>query len=536
MSAWYQDTFYENGNIDPELLKAVGSSNNTPLIYANSSIINPSNEASHVKLVLINSSNGKKVVKDIRSIGPKSISRYAEIKFGRLYKQTSVCKDTDENTFNNEWETKFGVKNARSRQFHPTIQPKSEIRKKDEAPTSSYGKRTQTIKEITKSTPKLLSTIANINTSSKIQTNHNKPEVTKVQLTKASPKTILNHNPLNPDNGSKKTTFGQTQSPDLRNVSTSNDVTYSKLSQFNVTTPIKPKLSVFKGVDIEAKNVNTNRVDSGNNKNDSGNNDLRYGTVVEENICLRIMNEERRKEGKPPLKLMPKLTAIAQPHSIAMILKQVPVGHQGAQQRFDQMTGSNGCGENVAMNHNHAHPIESMTEGWLKSPGHRANILGNFTHVGNAFVTNNKGTWYGTQLFGHFPNEIANEVKVLTPEEERTIINEINKMRKQKGLSQVSHNPGLKEVAEDEVVKIATKQIELGQGDFKKRCNYFFSRGKHSYSEQRGSQYFANSLSSFRNQIIKSLESEFSNNKIREISMSIAVVDGYYAFYFAFLD
>ncbi|WP_299052128.1 CAP domain-containing protein [uncultured Nocardioides sp.] len=55
-------------------------------------------------------------------------------------------------------------------------------------------------------------------------------------------------------------------------------------------------------------------------------------------------------------------------------------------------------GENVA----YGYPTgRSVVEGWMSSPGHRANILGeNYTHLGVAAVKDTEGRWWAVQVFG----------------------------------------------------------------------------------------------------------------------------------------
>jgi hypothetical protein len=61
------------------------------------------------------------------------------------------------------------------------------------------------------------------------------------------------------------------------------------------------------------------------------------------------------------------------------------------------------AGENVA----EGYPTpQAMFEGWMKSPGHRANILGNYTDIGIAFVSVN-GTAWGVQDFGTYPGHVG---------------------------------------------------------------------------------------------------------------------------------
>jgi hypothetical protein len=68
------------------------------------------------------------------------------------------------------------------------------------------------------------------------------------------------------------------------------------------------------------------------------------------------------------------------------LAEQVPEGWQG-------------IGENVAM----GYPTGAeMHRGWMSSDGHRANILGDYTHIGIAFVVVD-GTSWGVQVFAKYP-------------------------------------------------------------------------------------------------------------------------------------
>jgi uncharacterized protein YkwD len=63
------------------------------------------------------------------------------------------------------------------------------------------------------------------------------------------------------------------------------------------------------------------------------------------------------------------------------------------------MTGcrASGVGENIAAG---AVSADEMMAMWMRSPGHRANILNSrFTHIGVAAATTASGRTYGTQNF-----------------------------------------------------------------------------------------------------------------------------------------
>jgi uncharacterized protein YkwD len=58
-----------------------------------------------------------------------------------------------------------------------------------------------------------------------------------------------------------------------------------------------------------------------------------------------------------------------------------------------------GAAENVAYNKGYSDPAQQAVQGWLKSPGHFANIKGNFNVTGIGVARNSKGEIYFTQIF-----------------------------------------------------------------------------------------------------------------------------------------
>ncbi|WP_017654054.1 CAP domain-containing protein [Fortiea contorta] len=86
-------------------------------------------------------------------------------------------------------------------------------------------------------------------------------------------------------------------------------------------------------------------------------------------------------------------------HSQNMASKKVAFGHSGVNQRF-KATGITykSAAENVAYNSN-SDPATIAVQGWLKSPGHLANIKGKFTLTGIGVAKSSDGQVYLTQLF-----------------------------------------------------------------------------------------------------------------------------------------
>lgn len=119
---------------------------------------------------------------------------------------------------------------------------------------------------------------------------------------------------------------------------------------------------------------------------------------------LDLTNIERGKVNLPPLTFNAKLAAAAQKHSQSMAMQDF-FDHRNMVQRV-QAEGYQyaGIGENIAAGN--STPEQAM-QGWMNSPGHRANILGNgFRELGIEyyFLENDSGSTnykhYWTQVFG----------------------------------------------------------------------------------------------------------------------------------------
>ncbi|MFE0510584.1 CAP domain-containing protein [Streptomyces sp. NPDC058964] len=118
---------------------------------------------------------------------------------------------------------------------------------------------------------------------------------------------------------------------------------------------------------------------------------------------VALTNEERRGAGLPPLASDPLLTTAAQAHCADMVARDF-YSHTapGGSQPWDRAAAAGSArrtiGENIACGQRS--PAE-VVEGWMNSPGHRANILKPaFTHIGVGFVGGGRAGTYWTQLFG----------------------------------------------------------------------------------------------------------------------------------------
>ncbi|MBN3926222.1 CAP domain-containing protein [Nostoc sp. NMS4] len=87
-------------------------------------------------------------------------------------------------------------------------------------------------------------------------------------------------------------------------------------------------------------------------------------------------------------------------HSQNMANGSVPFGHTGFSERLRATRVSyRSAGENVAYNQGYSDPATVAVQGWLRSPGHLANIRGNYNLTGIGVAKNSRGAIYFTQMF-----------------------------------------------------------------------------------------------------------------------------------------
>lgn len=124
-------------------------------------------------------------------------------------------------------------------------------------------------------------------------------------------------------------------------------------------------------------------------------------TSLEQSVHQQI-NQYRAEHGLPPLTLDPRISEQARLHSKAMANGKVSFGHGGFKQRIDainRVIPYRSAAENVAFNKGYSNPGQQAVEGWIKSPGHRINIEGQYNLTGIGIVKNAKGEYYFTQIF-----------------------------------------------------------------------------------------------------------------------------------------
>ncbi|MFN6460677.1 MAG: CAP domain-containing protein [Nostoc sp. DedVER02] len=122
-------------------------------------------------------------------------------------------------------------------------------------------------------------------------------------------------------------------------------------------------------------------------------------TALEESVLTQI-NNYRISQGLPALTRNSAIDNQARIHSQNMATGKVPFGHTGFSERIQAIGISyRAAAENVAYNQGYSDPAKTAVQGWLKSPGHLANIKGNYDKTGIGVAANNRGEVYFTQIF-----------------------------------------------------------------------------------------------------------------------------------------
>ncbi|WP_426567607.1 CAP domain-containing protein [Streptomyces canus] len=127
------------------------------------------------------------------------------------------------------------------------------------------------------------------------------------------------------------------------------------------------------------------------------------GLAGTEADVVDLTNRERARAGLRPLAVDPLLAAAARAHSEDMVARSFyshtsPDGSRPWDRAAAAGSTRRTIGENIACGQRS--PAE-VVEGWMNSPGHRANILkADFTHIGVGFAGGGPAGTYWTQLFG----------------------------------------------------------------------------------------------------------------------------------------
>ncbi len=120
----------------------------------------------------------------------------------------------------------------------------------------------------------------------------------------------------------------------------------------------------------------------------------------------RLINEQRTRAKLPALVWHEQVAQAARDHSKNMAERNFFDHHDPRMGNVDRRLNRfriawRACGENIFMLSGYSNPAQVAVEGWMDSPGHRANILyREFTHAGvGIYYRPRDRCYYLTQIF-----------------------------------------------------------------------------------------------------------------------------------------
>lgn len=124
-------------------------------------------------------------------------------------------------------------------------------------------------------------------------------------------------------------------------------------------------------------------------------------SATEADTIAALVNQARASAGLPALQHNPAIDSVAQQWAQQMAAANSMTHNPAYTSQIP--AGWTRAGENVAM----GQPTPAaMHDAWMNSAGHRANILGDYTDIGIAFISVNGTTW-GVEDFGKYPAHLA---------------------------------------------------------------------------------------------------------------------------------
>ena len=171
-------------------------------------------------------------------------------------------------------------------------------------------------------------------------------------------------------------------------------------------------------------------------------------------------NRERASEKLPPLVANAKLMAAALVQARDMA-EHNKLSHEGSDgSKFNERIERQGyqgrrLGENVAMGQK---TVADVMRGWMKSPHHRENILGEYDAIGAARVNSDNGMLYWCVNFGLSRPHVDPDTATLA------VIEALNRAREKAGKPPLKPNAKLASAAH-EVAQEQAKQGKLAPGE-----------------------------------------------------------------------
>ena len=121
-----------------------------------------------------------------------------------------------------------------------------------------------------------------------------------------------------------------------------------------------------------------------------------------EREMVDAVNRYRASKGLPSFEASIIITGQARIHSKRMAADEVPLAHDGAEERTEKIGEFipwKSTSENVAYSTKRDNLIDFVLERWILSPGHLKNIEGEFNITGIGVALSPDGRYFFTQIF-----------------------------------------------------------------------------------------------------------------------------------------
>ena len=115
-----------------------------------------------------------------------------------------------------------------------------------------------------------------------------------------------------------------------------------------------------------------------------------------------LINEYRASHGLKRLLWSDVIRDRALKHSERMASNRVHFSHTGFEDRTKEIATRiqlRASSENIGVNWGYKDPVTIFVDGWIKSPGHLENIVGQYDLTGVGIAKSQDGSYYATQIF-----------------------------------------------------------------------------------------------------------------------------------------
>ena len=122
---------------------------------------------------------------------------------------------------------------------------------------------------------------------------------------------------------------------------------------------------------------------------------------LEKSVFTQI-NQYRKSQNLAPLQWDNTIAEQSRIHAQQMASGKTTFSHDGFKERVEvisQKITYKSAAENLANNFGYSNPGEKAVEGWINSPGHHKNMVGDYNLTGIGIAQNSEGTYYFNQIF-----------------------------------------------------------------------------------------------------------------------------------------